>query len=265
VLSSVVGLGYQGITINIANSDGLSKAPRPLTTQLAQDPRVREALEVSINRKVLNDVINNGEFLPNCLPIPTLSVFYPQGMTCAERDVAKAKQLLAQAGVPTPVKFTLMTSNAPDAIRTGEVIKAMAAETGFEVTINPVEFATALNLQDAGKYEAFLIGWSGRIDLDGNIYNFHTCGASQNVTGVCDQAIDAVLKQTRAVDDRAQRAALYAQVMDVQAPLERSFLTRLNIIYLWHPVNFVALNKKVTGFVAVPDGLLRFQGVKVGQ
>ena len=77
VLSSVVGLGYQGITINIANSDGLSKAPRPLTTQLAQDPRVREALEVSIDRKVLNDVINNGEFLPNCLPIPTLSVFYP--------------------------------------------------------------------------------------------------------------------------------------------------------------------------------------------
>jgi hypothetical protein len=30
-------------------------------------------------------------------------------------------------------------------------------------------------------------------------------------------------------------------------------------------VNFVALNKKVTGFVAVPDGLLHFQGVKVGQ
>ena len=132
------------------------------------------------------------------------------GMKCAERDVNKAKQLLAQAGVPTPVKFTLMTTNAPDAIRTGEVIKSMAAEAGFEVTINPVEFATALNLQDVGKSEAFLIGWSGRIDPDGNIYNFHTCGASQNVTGVCDQAIDEILKQTRAVDDRARRAALCA-------------------------------------------------------
>jgi peptide/nickel transport system substrate-binding protein len=265
VLSSVVGLGYQGITINIANSDGLSKVPRPLHTPLAKDPRVREALEVSIDRKVLNDVINNGEFLPDCLPMPTLSIFYPPGIKCAERDVAKAKQLLAQAGVPTPVKFTLMTTNAPDAIRTGEVIKAMAAETGFEVTINPVEFATALNLQDAGKYEAFLIGWSGRIDPDGNMYNFHTCGASQNVTGVCDTAIDDVLKQTRAVAENAQRAALYAQVMDMQTPLERSLLTRRNIIYLWHPVNFVALDKKVTGFVAVPDGLLRFQGVKVSQ
>ena len=105
VLSSVVGLGYQGITINIANSDGLSKALRPLTTPLAQDPRVREALEVSIDRKVLSDVITNGEFLPDCLPISTLSVFYPQGVTCAERDVTKAKQLLAQAGVPTPVEL----------------------------------------------------------------------------------------------------------------------------------------------------------------
>ena len=158
-----------------------------------------------------------------------------------------------------------MTTNAPDAIRTGEVIKAMAAEAGFDITLNPVEFATALNLQDAGKSEAFLIGWSGRIDPDGNIYNFHTCGASQNVTGVCDTAIDDVLKQTRAVADSAQRAALYAQVMDMQAPPERSLLTRRNIIYLWHGVNLVALHKKVTGFVAVPDGLLRLQGVKVGE
>jgi peptide/nickel transport system substrate-binding protein len=265
MLSSVVGLGYQSITINIANSDGLSKAPRPLSTPLARDPRVREALEVSIDRKVLNDVINNGEFVPDCLPVPTVSAFYPQGIKCAERDVNRAKQLLAQAGVPTPVKFTLMTTNAPDQIRTGEVIKSMAGEAGFEVTINPVEFATALNLQDAGKYEAFLIGWSGRIDPDGNIYNFQTCGASQNVTGVCDQAIDETLQQTRAVAETARRAALYAQVMDGQAPQERSFLTRRNLIYLWHGVNFVALHKRVTGFMAVPDGLLRFRGVKLGE
>jgi peptide/nickel transport system substrate-binding protein len=79
---------------------------------------------------------------------------------------------------------------------------------------------------------------------------------------VCDTAIDDVLKQTRAVADNARRAALYAQVMDMQAPPERSLLTRRNIIYLWHGVNLVALHKKVTGFEAVPDGLLRLQGVK---
>jgi peptide/nickel transport system substrate-binding protein len=265
VLSSVVGLGYLGITINIANTDGLGKPPKPLTTSLAKEPRVREALELSIDRKVLNEVINNGEFVPACLPIPTVSTFYPKALKCLERDVTRAKQLLAQAGVPTPVKLTLMTTNAPDAIRTGEVLKSMAAEAGFDITLTPVEFATALNLQDAGKSEAFLIGWSGRIDPDGNIYNFHTCGASQNVTSVCDTAIDDILKHTRAVADNAQRAALYAQVLDMQAPPERSLLTRRNIIYLWHGVNLVALHKKVTGFVAVPDGLLRLQGVKVAE
>src|SRR5712692_8121041 len=37
VLSSIVGLGYQGITINIANSDGLGKPPKPVNTPLAKD------------------------------------------------------------------------------------------------------------------------------------------------------------------------------------------------------------------------------------
>jgi peptide/nickel transport system substrate-binding protein len=263
VLSSIVGLGYQGITINIANSDGLGKAPKPLSTPLAKDPRVREALELAIDRKVLNEVINNGEFVPDCTPVPTVSAFYPKGIKCLERDVNKAKQLLAQAGLATPVKFTLMTSNAPDAIRTGEVIKSMAAEAGFDVAINPVEFASALNLQDAGKYEAFQIGWSGRIDPDGNIFNFQTCSASQNVTGVCDKAIDDALLQARTASSNAQRAAAYAKAMDLTVPPDQSFLTRRNIIYLWHGVNFVALRKNVTGFVAVPDGLLRFKGVKL--
>src|SRR5215468_3098022 len=78
VLSSIVGLGYQGITINIANSDGLGKPPKPVNKPLAKDPRVREAFELSLDRKALNDVINNGEVVPACLPIPTVSAFYPK-------------------------------------------------------------------------------------------------------------------------------------------------------------------------------------------
>jgi peptide/nickel transport system substrate-binding protein len=264
VLSSIISLGYTGITINIANTDGLGKAPKPLNTPLAKDPRVREALERSIDRKVLNEVINNGEFVADCTPLPTVSAFFPKGIKCPERDITKAKQLLAQAGLTTPVKFTLMTTNAPDAIRTGEVIKSMAAEAGFDVGINPVEFSTALSVSDAGKYEAFHTGWSGRIDPDGNIYNFHTCGASQNITGVCDNAIDDALNQTRVITNPAERAALYARAMDLSAPPDQSFLTRRNIIYLWHAVSFVALNKRVLGFEAVPDGLLRFKGVALG-
>ncbi len=262
VLSSVSSLGYQGLTINIANKEGFNKPPVQLDTPLAKDPRVRKAFELSIDRKVLNDVINNGEFIPDCTPLPIISPFYPQGLVCPERNIEQAKQLLAEAGVATPLKITLMTTNAPDAIRTGEVIKSMAAEAGFDVTINPVEFATALNLQDAGQYEAFLIGWSGRVDPDGNIHQFQTCGGALNATGVCDPVIDALLNEARARSNNAERAKLYATAMDLNLPPDISFLSRRNIIYLWHAVNFVALNQSVTGFVAVPDGLLRFKGVQ---
>ena len=40
------------------------------------------------------------------------------------------------------------------------------------MSIRATEFATALDLQEQGDYDAFQIGWSGRIDPDGNIHQF---------------------------------------------------------------------------------------------
>jgi peptide/nickel transport system substrate-binding protein len=176
VLSSIVGLGYQGITINIANSDGLGKPPKPVSTLLARDARVREALELSLDRKVLNDVINNGEFVPACLPIPPVSTFYPKAIKCVAR-CRQGKQLLAQAGV-----LRLREVYADDHQRrmrsAGKSSRRWPPKPFRYHAFNPVEFATALNLQDAGKPRPF--DWlSGRIDPDGNIYNFHTCGAAE--------------------------------------------------------------------------------------
>src|SRR6185295_17029155 len=56
-LATITGLGYSGITINLGNGER-SKKP------LGQDARVREALELSIDRAALNQVVFNGEFQP---------------------------------------------------------------------------------------------------------------------------------------------------------------------------------------------------------
>ena len=53
----------------------------------------------------------------------------------------------------------------------------MAAEAGFDIKIQATEFASSLDLAVKGDYEAYLIGWSGRTDPDGNIYNFVSCKA----------------------------------------------------------------------------------------
>ena len=63
-LSNVTGLGYDGITINLRNKSGKQNPPGDLGTPLANDPRVREALELSIDREALNQVARDGLYTP---------------------------------------------------------------------------------------------------------------------------------------------------------------------------------------------------------
>jgi peptide/nickel transport system substrate-binding protein len=253
-VSSVTGLGYIGITINRHNKTGKFNPPGDLGTPLANDPRVREALDLSIDREALNQVAWDGQYTPGCTPISPVSPFYDKSRKCPGRDVARAKKLLAEAGLAGGYAFELTIVNNPQQRRVGEVIQGMAREAGFNITLRPSEFASSLNDNDAGKLQAFLIGWSGRVDPDGNIHAFHTCGGSQNTTNSCDEAIDAPLNRAREVTDQAQRAALYRDA------LEKITKSRRNIVYLYHLNYILASAKNLKGMKAVPDGLIRIKG-----
>jgi peptide/nickel transport system substrate-binding protein len=255
VVSSVTGLHYQSLTINLHNKNGKNTPPVDLGTPLANDPRVREALDLSIDREALNQVAWDGQYTPGCTPISPVSPFYDKGRKCPTRDVAKAKQLLAEAGLSGGYSFELTIVNDPQQRRVGEVIQGMAKEAGFDISLRPSEFASALKDDDAGNLRAFLVGWSGRVDPDGNIHQFHTCGGSLNTTGACDPDIDALLNKAREVTNMAQRAALYKEAID------KMVLGRRNLIYLYHQNYIVAYPKNLQGYKAVPDGLIRLKGV----
>src|SRR5690606_13405621 len=136
------------------------------TDPMATDVRVREAFELAIDRNVINDVVFGGEFIVGNQPVPPSSPWYVTDVPVPARDVERARQLLDEAGVDR-VSFEMMVANNPEAIRTGEVIQAMVAEAGFDISLRATEFATALDLQEQGQYCAFPVGWSGRIDPDG--------------------------------------------------------------------------------------------------
>ena len=252
-VSSVTGLGYQGITINIHNKTG-KHAPRgDLGTPLANDGRVREAFELAIDRDALNQVVWDGQYTPGCTPLSPVSPFYDKSRQCPGRDLARAKKLLAEAGLGGGYAFEMVIVNNPQQRRVGEVVQGMAREVGFNVSLRPSEFASALKDSDDGKHQAFLIGWSGRVDPDANIHQFHTCGASLNQSNVCDEAIDALLNRAREASDHAQRAALYREAID-------KLTARRNVIYLYHLNYIVAFPKALKGYQATPDGLVRIKG-----
>jgi peptide/nickel transport system substrate-binding protein len=253
-VASVTGIGYSGITINLHNKNGKTQPPGNLGTPLANDPRVREAFDLSIDREALNQVAWDGQYTPGCTPIAPISPFYDKSRKCPVRDVARAKKLLADAGQGSGVSFEMMIVNDPQQRRVAEVIQGMAKEAGFTITLKPSEFASALNDNDAGKDQAFLIGWSGRVDPDANIHQFQTCGGSLNTTLACDESIDALLNKAREVTDQARRAALYREAIDKFAGQRR------NIIYLYHLNYIAAYPKNLKGYQAVPDGLIRIKG-----
>ena len=254
-VSSVTGLHYQSITINLHNKNGKNTPPVDLGTPLANDPRVREAFDLSIDREALNQVAWDGQYTPGCTPVSPVSPFYDKGRKCPTRDVAKAKKLLADAGLAGGYSFELTVINDPQQRRVGEIIQGMAKEAGFNISLRPAEFASALKDDDDGNLRAFVGGWSGRVDPDGNIHQFHTCGGSLNTTGACDEAIDGLLNKAREVSDQTQRAALYKEAID------KMVLERRNLIYLYHQNYIVAYPKNLKNYKAVPDGLIRLKGV----
>ena len=151
-LTERTSLGYQGITLNVGNTNGVGKPFKTRDTPLAKHPELREAFELSLDRDVINKVVFFDENVPGCSAVSPVSKLEPD-LKCPGRDVEQAKQLIAESGVKTPIELPLMVEASSQTIRLGEVIQAMAKEAGFAVKVQPTEFTTALDRADAGDYD----------------------------------------------------------------------------------------------------------------
>ncbi len=244
-------LGYASITNNLDNG------PRA-DTPYGKNPLVRQAFDAAIDRAALVNVVFSDMYAPSVQPVSQSSPFYDQALKPPPRDVAKAKALLKQAGVPLPVKIELLTPNQPDILQTAEVVQSMTAEAGFDVHIQAMEFASSLQASQRGDYEAYMIGWSGRVDVDGNTYQFLHTGQGNNASHYSNPTVDKLLDEGRATTDLTKRKAIYNQLW---LELRRD----LPLTYLYNLRNIVAMSAKLNGFRAIPDGMIRIQGMEMAK
>jgi len=240
-------LGYNGINFNLNNGPAAN-------TTIGQNALVRQAFELSIDRIALIQVVYNGMFTPTAQANPPSSPFYVPSVEPPPRDVAKARALLQQAGVATPVTVVLTTTNNPDIQQTAEVIQSMAREAGFDVKIKTMEFASSLQAGYAGDFQAYMIGWSGRSDPDGNMWALLHTGGTFNYGHYHDEKFDALLDQARIESDVGKRRDLYASAWQQERQ-------DMPLVYLWIARNIVGMKKNLMGFQQVPDGLIRLRGM----
>lgn len=250
-LAAQVELGYQGLSINLGNGPAGKDGPFG-----KGGIKAFQALAAAIDREAINQVAFNGEFLPGNQWVSPRSPYFQEKFPVPKRNVELAKKLFAESGLKAPVAVDFMVPNNPESRQVAEVIQAMAAEVGFDMKIRVTEFATSLKESEKGEYQAYFIGWSGRVDPDGNSYIFHKCGAPQNNRGYCDKSVDGLLDEARTKSTVGDRKAVYEKAAE-------KILTEGGIIYLYHRLVIIAHTQKVDGYKQLPDGLVRVVGVKL--
>jgi peptide/nickel transport system substrate-binding protein len=244
-----ISVGYRVLSIN-TNKGEAAKTP------LGTNPKLREAFELSIDRAILNQVAFDGAFTPTNQPEAPGTAFHAAAFPVPARDLARAKALVAESGGGR-VPVNLMIGSDPLDSRVAQIIQAMAGEAGFDVRITVTEAATLLSRITAGNYEMALLIWSGRADPDANVAIWVACDGFVNWGKYCDPKLDDILRRARQSTETAERKRLYAEAAAIYLPA-RPYL------FLYHLKWFWGASAKLSGIVPHPDGIIRLQGVRLG-
>lgn len=247
VVDSAVSLGYQGITFNINNGE---KGDNPW----GNDKRLRQALSHAIDRGALNQVVFEGAFAPGNQSFPPTSPWYNKSLPVEGADIEKAKALLTEAGYPDGIELEVQVPNSTEPLAVMQVIQAMAGQAGIDIKLTSKEFATLLSDQSAGDYTASQIGWSGRVDPDGNNHQFVTTDGGINDSKFSDPKMDELMNAARVAPSTEERKALYDEAKVIM-------LDELPRVFLYH-VNWIwAYNTSMKGYTPYPDGMIRLENV----
>jgi len=241
-LAQSPSLGFEMLSFNLNNGPASE-------TPFAADKRIRQAFAKSLDLDQINKIVFDGRFVPDVQTEARGTRYYDPAYPVPRRDLSGARQLLADEDEPHP-KLRLSVVNNPVDVQVGEVIQSMAAEAGFEVTLDKGEAVSLTQAAGRGEYQAYAVIWSGRPDPDGNISIWMRCAAPLNWTGWCDPAVDAGLAQATGTLKPEERMQLYHQVNDIWMD-ELPYLPLYHFTWLW------GLSAKVTGFTPRPDGVVR--------
>jgi len=237
------GLGWQGMWIQVQSGIFSNKA-------------LRQALNAAIDRRTLVQVVFGETADPANGPFPPGMFTYaiPANSRIPERNLDLARQRLREGGQPNGFAFTLKVTPGRVPQQVAQVIQSMATDVGIKVNIEIVEFGALLSQLDAHRFEASLLGWSGRPDPDGNIYGFFVTGGGLNNSAYSNSRVDSLLDAARILTTPDQRRRAYGDVMN-------TLNDDLPYLFLWWPREYKVLGPKLQGFVHISDGMMRFRNV----
>jgi len=179
------------------------------------DVRVRQALALTIDRNAMVDFCAQGYGTPgNDVPMNAAYRYFKQ---VAEKkpDLAKAKQLLAEAGYPNGVDLKLVASDTPST-RTPMAVamREMAKPAGFRIEVQTMPHATYLD--QVWKKGPFYVGfYNMQATADAIFSLLYTSNAAWNETRWNNADFDKLVMAARLTTDEPKRRELYGEAQQL--------------------------------------------------
>ncbi|SMC26539.1 dipeptide transport system substrate-binding protein [Andreprevotia lacus DSM 23236] len=223
---------------------------------------VRQALDMAINKKAIIDAVYQGAGQLATNPMPPTQWSFNKTLKDAPLDVAKAKSLLAKAGVGNGFEITLWAMPVqrpynPNAKLMAEMIQADWAKIGVKAKIVTYEWGEYIKRSKGGEHDAMTIGWTGDNGDPDNWLGVNLgCEAvgGNNYSQWCDKKFDDLVVKARSLSNQAERTKLYEQAQVV-------FKEQVPFTPIAHSTVYVPMRKEVTGYKISPFGLTSFYGV----
>ena len=178
------------------------------------DARVRNALNLAIDRDELVAGALDGRGEPAWLPVPPSHWSYDdEAVPTWPRDVERARELMAEAGYADGATVTLLVPTQGSVPTTeAEILKAQLEGIGVTLEITTMDINSAIQQYfEAQAYNAFIAGWSGRPDVGLTYSRLFSEDTYQNPAKVPIAGLDEVLAQAIATEDLEERATHYAE------------------------------------------------------
>jgi dipeptide transport system substrate-binding protein len=211
---------------------------------------VRQALNMATNKEAILKAVYQGQGQVAKNPIPPILWGYNNAVQDYAYDVAKAKQMLAQAGYANGFEVELWYLPVtrpynPDGKRMAELIQADWEKVGVKAKLVTYEWAEYRKRSKTGEQAAMMFGWSGdNGDPDNFFVPLLGCEAVKgggNVARWCNKPFEDLILKAAQTPKQADRAKLYEQAQ-VIVKEEAPWIT------LAHSVRFDPLRKEVQGY-----------------
>ena len=208
------------------------------------DPRVRRALAISINRKKIIDNVARGGQRPALEFAPPGVGGYQPGAQLHE-DPEEARRLLAEAGYPGGKgfpKLELLFNTSEQHRPIAEAVQQMwKQELGIDITLANQEWKVYLNAMRNGDYQITRAGWIGTVpDPHEYLQNLRT-DAGNNFTGFSNAEYDRILTESERTPDNPARFKLLHE-------LDKIFVREMPLAPLFHYTRPILIRPSVQGF-----------------